>query len=307
MDIRETPYFKQVELLLQILPVISEMENFALKGGTAINLFLRDLPRLSVDIDLTYLPLDDRSTALENISSHLNHIAEECQGMFRDCQISTKQQKGLLYGLTIARNNAAIKIEPNATIRGAVFPATTLRLCSKAQDLFGRSVEIQALSLEDLYGGKICAALDRQHPRDLYDVYFLMENEGLTEKVKQAFIVYLLSHNRPISELLDPQLKDNLEETYLDTFEGMAFTAISLDKLVETWKQLVEDINQGLTDQEKEFILSFKRKSPKWKLFPIDNIKDLPAIQWKMLNLKKMSDSKHKKAYDKLEKVLLRN
>ena len=183
MDIRETPYFKQVDLLLQILPVISEIENFALKGGTAINLFLRDLPRLSVDIDLTYLPLDDRGTALENISSHLTHIAEECRSMFRDCHLSTKQKKGLLYGLTIARKDAAIKIEPNTTIRGAVFPATTLRLCSKAQNLFGRSVEIQSLSLEDLYGGKICAALDRQHPRDLYDVYFLMENERLTDKV----------------------------------------------------------------------------------------------------------------------------
>jgi len=307
MDIRETPYFKQVDLLLQILPVISKIENFALKGGTAINLFLRDLPRLSVDIDLTYLPLDDRSTSLENINRHLTHIAEECQGTFRDCQISSKQQKGLIYGITIARNDATIKVEPNTTIRGAVFPATTLRLCSKAQNVFERSVEIQSLSLEDLYGGKICAALDRQHPRDLYDVYILMENEGLTEKVRQAFIVYLLSHNRPISELLDPQLKDNLEETYQETFEGMAFTAISLDKLVEGWKQLVKDINQGLTDQEKEFILSFKKKSPQWELFPVDNIKDLPAIQWKMFNLKKMSDSKHKKAYDKLEKVLLRN
>ena len=84
MDIRETPYYKQVDLLLQILPVISEIENFALKGGTAINLFLRDLPRLSVDIDLTYLPLDDRSTALENIDSHLTHTADKCQGMFKD-------------------------------------------------------------------------------------------------------------------------------------------------------------------------------------------------------------------------------
>ena len=177
MDIRETPYYKEVDLLLQILPVISEIENFALKGGTAINLFLRDLPRLSVDIDLTYLPLDDRSTALENINNHLTHISQRCLDMFRDCRISTKKQKGLLSGLTIARIDAAIKIEPNTTIRGAVFPSTTLRLCSKAQDLFGRSVEIQSLSLEDLYGGKICAALDRQHPRDLYDVYILMENE----------------------------------------------------------------------------------------------------------------------------------
>lgn len=305
MDIRETPYYKQVDLLIQILPVISEFENFALKGGTAINLFLRDLPRLSVDIDLTYLPLDDRSTALENIDSYLTNIAEKCQGMFRDCQISTKQQKDLLYGLTIARSNAAVKIEPNTTIRGAVFPATTLRLCSKAQDLFGRSVEIQSLSKEDLYGGKICAALDRQHPRDLYDVYFLMKNEGLTEKVRQAFIVYLLSHNRPISELLDPQQKDNLEEVYQETFEGMTFTPVTLDELIETWKLLIQKIKRELTDNEKKFILSIKKKAPEWNLFPIQGINSFPAIQWKLINLDRMSKSKHTQALKKLEKVLI--
>lgn len=304
MDIRETPYYKQVDLLLQILPVISEIEKFALKGGTAINLFLRDLPRLSVDIDLTYLPLDDRSTALENINSHLTQIAEKCQGMFKDCQISTKQQRGLLYGLTFARSNATVKIEPNTIIRGAVFPTTTLKLCSKAQDLFGRSVEIQALSLEDLYGGKICAALDRQHPRDLYDVYFLMKNEGLTEKVRQAFIVYLLSHNRPISELLDPQLKDNLDEVYQETFEGMTFTPVTLDELIETWKLLVQKIRRELTDNETKFILSIKKKAPEWDLFPIDGIQNLPAVQWKLINLEKMSKSKHTQTLKKLERVL---
>lgn len=305
MDIRETPYFKQADLLLQILSVISEIENFALKGGTAINLFLRDLPRLSVDIDLTYLPLDDRSTALENISSHLTNIAEECQIMFRDCRISTKQQKELLYGLIITRNHAIVKIEPNTTIRGAVFPATTLRLCSKAQRLFGRSVEILSLSLEDLYGGKICAALDRQHPRDLFDVYFLMNNEGFTEKVRQAFIIYLLSHNRPISELLDPQQKDNLEETYRESFEGMTLTPVTLDELIETWKLLIKKIKRELTDNEKKFILSFKKKAPDWDLFPIGGIQDLPAIQWKLMNLDRMSKSKHKQALTKLERVLI--
>lgn len=302
MDIRETPYFKQADLLLQILPVISEIENFALKGGTAINLFLRDLPRLSVDVDLTYLPLHDRSTALENIDNHLTHIAEKCQDMFRDCQISTKQQKGLLYGLTIARSDAAVKIEPNTTIRGAVFPATNLRLSSKAQEVFGRSVEIQALSLEDLYGGKICAALDRQHPRDLYDVYFLMNNEGLTEKVRQAFIVYLLSHNRPISELLEPQLKDNLEEVYQETFEGMTFTPVSLEELIETWELLIQTIKRDLTDNEKKFILSNKKKAPEWDLFPIEGIKNLPAVQWKLINLDRMSKSKHKQGFNKAGK-----
>jgi len=56
-------YRSQVELLLRVLPYVAKEKVFALKGGTAINLFVRDLPRLSVDIDLTYLPFEDRATA----------------------------------------------------------------------------------------------------------------------------------------------------------------------------------------------------------------------------------------------------
>lgn len=52
------PYRAQMDLLLQVLPLVAKEESFALKGGTAINLFVRDMPRLSVDIDLTWLPFD---------------------------------------------------------------------------------------------------------------------------------------------------------------------------------------------------------------------------------------------------------
>jgi predicted nucleotidyltransferase component of viral defense system len=304
MDIRETPYFEQADLLLQILPAISKIESFALKGGTAINLFLRNLPRLSVDIDLTYLPLDDRSTTLENIDSYLTHIAKKCQDMFRDCRISTKKQNGLSFSLTIARSNAAVKIEPNTTIRGTVFPATILRLCPKAQNIFGRSVEIQTLSLEDLYGGKLCAALDRQHPRDLFDVDYLYLNEGITDKIRHAFIVFLFCPSRPIAELLAPKLKDDLEVTFKETFEGMAFEPVPLGKMVEVWKEVVKKLNHDFTENERAFMLSFKRKSPQWDLFPVKGIQHLPAVKWKMVNLKKMDAQKHKITLRKLEDLL---
>jgi len=68
------PYREQVTLLLRILPIIAREEAFALKGGTAINLFVRDLPRLSVDIDLTYLPLGDRIAALTGIREGLQRV-----------------------------------------------------------------------------------------------------------------------------------------------------------------------------------------------------------------------------------------
>ncbi len=73
---KDTVFFKQAELLLRILPLIYREDVFALKGGTAINFFVRDLPRLSVDIDLTYLPVNDRDFALNEIRRILLLISE---------------------------------------------------------------------------------------------------------------------------------------------------------------------------------------------------------------------------------------
>lgn len=304
MDIRNTTYFKQVDLLLTILPIVSRIEDFALKGGTAINLFVQNFPRLSVDIDLTYLPIQERKTTLERIDSHLKEIGEKCQQYLPGVELNYKEKQNLSYGLIVNRNEIVVKIEPNSTIRGSVFPPVDLPLAKNVEEMFGRTMEIRTLSVEDLYGGKLCAALDRQHPRDLFDVYHLCRNEGITDRIRQAFIVYLLSHNRPIAELLEPQLKDDLNETFHESFEGMTFDPVPLDDMVEAWKNVVQKLNHDFTDKEREFILSFKRKSPKWDLFPQKEIKNLPGIQWKMMNLERMSSKKHKAAYKKLERVL---
>ena len=73
---KDTLYFKQVELVLDTLPFIGKERVFAVKGGTAINFFVRNQPRLSVDIDLTYLPIEHREVSLADISEKLLHISE---------------------------------------------------------------------------------------------------------------------------------------------------------------------------------------------------------------------------------------
>ena len=67
-------YRNQVALLIRALPSVAAEECFAMKGGTAINLFIRDLPRLSVDIDLTYLPVQERAASLAAIDGAMLRI-----------------------------------------------------------------------------------------------------------------------------------------------------------------------------------------------------------------------------------------
>jgi predicted nucleotidyltransferase component of viral defense system len=214
-------YVRQAKLLLRCLPEIGKQTCFALKGGTAINLFLRSMPRLSVDIDLTYLPLCGRAAALADITRALEAIAQDVTRRIPGARVRMARARGAATKLMVSLDGVQIKVEPNQVLRGSVYPPETRDLCSEAQALFELFVSAQTLSLADLYGDKICAALDRQHPRDLYDVHLLLANEGLTPQVRRAFVVYLASHDRPMHELLAPPFKD-IARVYAAEFAGMA-------------------------------------------------------------------------------------
>ncbi len=296
-------YFKQSVLLLKILPIVNRENIFALKGGTAINCFVRDLPRFSVDIDLVYIPLNDRAKSLDDISKSLLRIESNILKFIPNTKIQRKLLDIYTIGLIITGETATVKIEPNLTIRGTVYPTTEYYLCNKAKELFEITLKTKSLIKEELYAGKICAALDRQHPRDIYDIKLLLENEGITDMTRKAFLVYLISHNRPISELLNPNFLD-ISKTYEQEFIGMVNEKVDLNELISTRELLVNEITKSLNDSEKQFLLSFKSTNPNWQLLGLPDIQYLPAVKWKLLNLKKMEQKKHTEALIKLESVL---
>ncbi|MEK6731668.1 MAG: nucleotidyl transferase AbiEii/AbiGii toxin family protein [Pseudomonadota bacterium] len=298
-------YYQQTKLMLQLLPVVAEESCFALKGGTAINFFIRDLPRYSIDIDLTYIKFDARNLALEQLALATERIAQNIEKRFPYLKVTrqyTKQTKRLVK-LLVNQQNIQVKIEPNELIRGSVYPAQEQTLVKKAENEFDTFVSMRVLSIADLYGGKICAALDRQHPRDLFDIKLLLENEGITKEIRKAFVAYLASHSRPMSELLSPAFID-IRTSYQSNFEGITNLNVSCNELIAIRKQLVTLINKILTDNERNFLLSLKQGEPNWQLMEIENLNQFPAIQWKLLNIRKMDKNKHRLALEKLKTVL---
>ncbi|MDY0136145.1 MAG: nucleotidyl transferase AbiEii/AbiGii toxin family protein [Thiomicrospira sp.] len=293
------PYFKQVQLLVSVLPILQEHPVFALKGGTAINLFVRDLPRLSVDIDLAYQPIKGREESVKDIHEHLFAIASTLRLQGLRVQPNHPEQ---ITRLAVANDQAQIKIETSPVLRGTVHPAVTLPVRHLVEQWFGY-VEVQTLSFEDLYAGKLCAALDRQHPRDLFDVKVLFENEGVSIKLKDTFMAYLISHPRPISELLNPNLLD-IAVVYQREFEHMTVEKAPLVDLLVVRETLIERLLCMLTDRDKAFLLSVKKGKPDWQLFAYPRIAELPAIKWKLHNLAKMNLNAHQQACYKLEKLL---
>ena len=300
---KESIYYRQARLLLRILPITLRHPIFALKGGTAINFFIRDLPRLSVDIDLTYTPVDDRETALAAIDAALKSISSDIERLIPGAVVIPRTSGNNLEGLIVRADACNVKIEPNAVLRGTIFEPAMMSVMPRVQEMFEMSVEVRVLNTADIYGGKICAALDRQHPRDLFDVQWLLDYKGLTDAIRKSFVVHLLSHSRPMAELLNPHYQD-IKKVFENEFDGMPFVKVSLRQLEEARDKLVRKIHQGLTDTEKQFIVSVKKGKPNWDLISLRGVDLLPAVQWKLLNISRMDKAKHKAALTKLEKAL---
>ena len=231
----DTMYFRQAELLLRVLPLVDREAAFALKGGTAINFFVRDFPRVSVDIDLVYLPIGERDLSLRELSTALVRISRDVETRIPGSRVIPKRPKGidLWSGCSVHREDATIKIEPNLVMRGSLFPAERRTLSPKAQSVFELSVECRTLSENELYAGKICAALDRQHPRDLFDVLMLFRHAPFDDALRKAFIVYLICNDRPMVELLNPGFND-IRPVFETEFRDMALEEVTCEELEET-------------------------------------------------------------------------
>jgi len=299
----EDVYRKQVELLIRCLPEIEKEACFALKGGTAINLFVRDMPRLSVDIDLVYLPIESREQTLVHIEEALVRISENIKKSIAGSMVTPVVNNHHTTKLNIQHKDARIKIEPNIVHRGAIFEIETHELCSRAEQEYEVSATANTIAMPELYGSKITAALDRQHPRDLFDVTLLLAHEGLTDEIRKAFVVYLASHNRPMSELLDPNFID-IEEVYETQFRGMARDPIDLGDLLKTREILVKKLRDELTDNERSFLISIKSGEADFALLDIPDIERLPGLQWKIQNVRRMKKSDRLESLEKLKRVL---
>ncbi|MHB0776033.1 nucleotidyl transferase AbiEii/AbiGii toxin family protein [Halomonas sp. WWR20] len=302
---RET-YEAQVTLLVRMLPYVAKEKIFALKGGTAINLFYRDLPRLSIDIDLTYLPIKARGESLAEINDAMDRIAVAIEGGISGAR--TQRIQGGGGGATrmlVRLGGAEIKVETSPVTRGVVHDPDILSVSEVVEDEFGYA-EMQVVSFEDLFGGKLHAALDRQHPRDLYDVKLLYENEELTDDLFRTFLIYIASSSRPAHELLNPNLID-LDQPYAKEFEGMTKTPARLEELQNIRERLITDIQSRFDENTKRFLLSLHDGVPDFFVIGRPQAADLPAVRWKLINLEKLKHenaAKHAKQRDELEALL---
>jgi len=287
-------YIETVRLLLEAAPVVFDTPVFAMKGGTAINLFVQDMPRLSVDIDVVYTDHKaPRAEAMASISGALetarNHLAEI--GLEADISTTKEGDESKLF---VLRGRHQVKIEVNHVFRGTVLPVERLSLRAEARRLFTTEWVAPVLAPAELYGSKLVAALDRQHPRDLFDVRSVFNQDGLTPDMVECFVCYLAGHNRPVHEVLFSRDHD-LSTAFENEFIGMTRQPITLDQLIAVRRQLKAQLPSALTENHRRFLLGLVTGDPDWRLMQCPHLVELPAIRWKMQNLAKLRKSNPRK------------
>ena len=287
-------YLDSARLLARVAPLVLGDDTFALKGGTAINLFVRDMPRLSVDLDLVFpdhtLP---REQALERINEAIRQCAARLQRLGFQTHAPATADSGETK-LLVRRGGIEVKIEVNFVMRGVVHPVRTASLTPNARETLQADLEIPVVSFEDVYGGKLVAAMDRQHPRDLFDVTQLFVHEGITAGIRRAFVVYLASHNRPVHEVLFPSLRD-LRQEFEHNFAGMTVEPVELDALLAARERMMRELQQGLNADERRFLLSLVAAEPEWSLLGVPHLEQLPGVRWKLQNLERLRKTNARK------------
>lgn len=279
-------YADTVRLLLTVAPDVFTGGAFALKGGTAINLFVRDMPRLSVDLDLVFTKWHSpRKDALAAISDELAAISER----LRRRRLTVRTSGGGEFAeskLLIDDGVSLVKVEVNPVFRGTVLDVESRPLATSTSHLFSVGLQLPVLAVDELSGGKILAALDRQHPRDLFDIAQLYEAGGITDGMIECAVTYLAGHSRPIHEVLFPSPKDVAQE-YHATFVGMTRDPVALETLLDARTRLLSELPRRLTDEHRRFLAGMARAEPDWSLLKCSHAASLPAIQWKLINLEK--------------------
>lgn len=283
----EKSYVDTVRLMLEVAPEVFASGRVAMKGGTALNFFVQDLPRLSVDIDVVFVPHQTpRDTALAEIANELSALQTRLNRRGIKAELASSKT-GDETKLFARRDRIEVKIEINHVFRGTLLPVETRSLTKTASDLFTTALAVPTLAVAELYGSKLVAAMDRQHPRDLFDVHGMFQRFGLTPEIVECFVGYIAGHNRPVHEVLGSRDID-LARPFDNEFAGMEREPVSLGVLEEARIRLRRELAVALTADHKRFLIGLVAGQPPWEAMQCRHLAELPAIQWKLQNLARL-------------------
>lgn len=307
MSTWDSRYTDRLKLLIEILPVLDSEPRFALKGGTAINLFEHDLPRLSVDIDLTWLPVHDFEADAREIARAFENLAARLSMPPLRLQVRTSAAEGTrtTTRLIACRGRSRVQVETTPVMRGSVHAVRRMDVRPGVERHFA-SAQVQVLHHADLYAGKLAATLSRQHPRDLFDIGVLLKHGGIDDMLWRTFLIYLTCSPKPAAEMLSPNEPREFVAVFDAQFRGMTAAPVSAEELLRVRVKLLAKVAELLNDPSRAFLESVERESPDFALIGLPQAADLPGVKRKLQNLARRSPAKREADYRQLADTLQR-
>jgi predicted nucleotidyltransferase component of viral defense system len=271
-----------------------------LKGGTALNLFIFNLPRLSVDIDLNYIGAPDKETMLAERPKMDNAVGAVCQRegfMIRQSPTEHAGGKWLLRYESAFGHGGNLTIDVNFMFRIPLWPTTL----SKSHQVGSYMAEqIPILDVHEIAAGKLCALLSRQTGRDLFDAHQLLTKKILRrEHLRLAFVVYGAMNRKDWRTVSEKDISYSANNLMNELAPFTRFTVTGDIQDPERWaSRLVEDCRQAIsivlpfTEGEREFL---DRILDRGDIEPsliitnkemVNRIRNHPGLQWKALNVR---------------------
>lgn len=241
--------------------------------------------------------------------SHYRKFSQRCSALLVDLRLHWQEHVSIhssmptarLCALLVRRGYVSFKIEVSPVMRGVLAAPLISRISAIAENSFGFT-EALLVSYNDLFAGKIVAALDRQHPRDLFDLMPLADVTSLETSLFEAVLVYMLCHNGSVARLLNPTMK-SITHLYEHQFRGMTRTVTPIDDLVSTRHNMVSLIRGGLDQKYLDFFVSFFDCSPQWNLLECDHVSSLPAIRRRLQHLRSLSQNRRKELIEEIRRT----
>lgn len=290
---------EKVVRLLDVLKYISTEldpcgDKLVLKGGTAINLMYTNLARLSVDIDLDYIGSLEKEKASQDRDIIMDALDNYMLG--EDYEISSKSRGSVIlasrtYTFTNASHNKDnIKVEINFIDRIHIGPSVRKKI-----NYFEKEVMVQTLLLEELFGMKICALIDRSKPRDLFDVNKLKKYLPYLDKERlRKLAVFYLSLDC-IFELNEASF-DNVNKITQDSIKKELQPVLAKGNMFDlntAKEEAIKFLKElfTLTDNEKKYLVEFSKGNfDPYLLFEPNDAERAakhPMAKWRAANLKK--------------------
>lgn len=299
-----TRYQRQFRLLLRVLPMVAKEKEFALYGGTAINLFLHDLPRISVDLDLRYLGSHDYATSSKRIQICLERIIARMKNVQPDCRHVLADHK---LRIRSPEQNAEIKLEVNPVFRGTIGEIENRQLAQGVIEKHGgRQLVMQLLCRAEIYASKIKAMLSRTNVRDLYDIWLLERQNWQSRQMWKALAIFMImDENNAIGHMFDCNhisISENDYHNFLLMLQG-GQNQVTKDGLEQAGRRVCQDIVTGMPREYKKLLIDAFAGVADFTRLGIDT-KSLPGLTWRMEQIQAMTDTGRKQIVGKLTEVL---